>query len=126
MVGTNGIGGADSAVAAVLTAERGAVLVNGLHRDYRRRWTLDMDAMINPHVVHLCPPLLWRVQGEWDVLGFEAVDGRPADYRPGSADLVHVAQTIAALGQTPVPIYRSKSRRNSSLGPTYCQCPGWY
>ena len=95
--------GLNSAVAAVLTAERGAVFVKGLHRDCRRRWTQDMEAMINPHVAHLSPRLLWRVQGEWDVLGFEAVDGRHADYRPGSADLVHVAQTMAALGQIPCP-----------------------
>jgi hypothetical protein len=33
-----------------------------------------MEAMlINPHVVPLSPRLLWRVQGEWDVLGFELV-----------------------------------------------------
>jgi hypothetical protein len=48
------------------------------------RWTQDMEALINPYVADLSPRLLWRVQGEWDVLGFEVVDGRHADYRPGS------------------------------------------
>jgi len=95
--------GLNSAVAAILTAEVGAVFVKGLHRDHPRRWTQEMEAMIHPHVAHLSPHLLWRVQGEWDVLGFAAVDGRHADYRPGSPDLARVARTTATLGEISCP-----------------------
>ncbi len=95
--------GMNSAVAAVLTTERGTVFVKGLQRDYRRRWTQDMEAMINPHVAHLSPRLLWRVQDEWDLLGFESVDGRHADYGPGSADLPQIAHTVATLGEIACP-----------------------
>jgi hypothetical protein len=95
--------GLNSAVAAVLATETGPVFVKGLHRDYPRRWNQDMEAMINPYVAQLSPRLLWRVQDEWDVLGFELVDGEHADYRPGSADLPKVAVTMTALGTIQCP-----------------------
>lgn len=53
--------GLNSAVAAVLTAERGTVFAKGLHRDDPRRWNQDVEAMINPYVTRLSPRLLWRV-----------------------------------------------------------------
>lgn len=95
--------GLNSAVAAILNTDSGRVFVKGLHRDYPRRWAQDMEAMINPHVAGLSPRLLWRVEGEWDVLGFEAVEGRYADYQPGSPDLALVADTMAELGAIVCP-----------------------
>lgn len=95
--------GLNSAVAAVLATDAGPVFVKGLHRDHPRRWNQDMEAVINPYVAHLAPRLLWRVQGEWDVLGFELVDGQHADYRPGSVDLPRVAETMTALGTIQCP-----------------------
>jgi hypothetical protein len=108
--------GMNSAVAAVLATESGPVFVKGLHRDYPRRWNQDMEAMINPYVCHLAPRLLWRVEREWDVLGFEVVDGRHADYRPGSADLPKVAETMARLGEIgcpDAPVKRAEQRWRS-------------
>ena len=95
--------GLNSALAAVLTTETGPVFVKGLRRDHRRRGTQDMEALINPYVARLSPRLLWRVEGEWDVLGFEAVDGRHADYRPGSPDLAKIAATMVELGALRCP-----------------------
>lgn len=95
--------GLNSAIAAILDTDTGPVFAKGLHRDYPRKWNQDMEAMINPSVQHISPRLLWRVEGEWDVLGFEALDGRHADYRPGSADLPKVAQTMAELGEVACP-----------------------
>lgn len=95
--------GQNSAVAALLTTDAGQVFVKGLRWDYPRRWNQDMEAMINPHVTHLAPRLLWRVQGEWDLLGFEAVPGRHADYQPGSPDLPKVALAAAQLGRARCP-----------------------
>src|SRR6266567_8421248 len=85
----------------------------GMPRDYPRRWNQDMEAMVNPHVTHLAPRLLWRVQDHWDLLGFEVVRGRHADYRPGSPDLPYVARAAAELGTTPcpdLPIKRAEHR----------------
>lgn len=95
--------GLNSGIAAILTTESGRVFVKGLHRDYPRRWTQDREATINSAINHLSPRLLWRVEDEWDLLGFEVVDGRHADYRPGSADLPLVVSTMADLGKIPCP-----------------------
>lgn len=95
--------GLNSAVAAILATEVRPVFVKGLHRDYPRRWNQDLEAMINPYVAHLSPRLLWRVQGEWDMLGFELVNGPHADYQPGSADLSKIADTMTALGTIQCP-----------------------
>jgi hypothetical protein len=105
--------GLNSAMAAILATEAGPVFAKGLHCAYPRRWTQDMESMINPYVCHVSPRLLWRVQGEWDVLGFELVEGEHADYRPGSADLAKVMATIAKLGETTcpdVPVKRAEDR----------------
>jgi len=95
--------GLNSAVAAILATEARPVFVKGLHRDHPRRWNQDMEAMINPYVAHLSSRLLWRVHGEWDLLGFELVDGRHADYRLGSADLPKIAETMTVLGTIQCP-----------------------
>jgi hypothetical protein len=95
--------GMNSAIAAILTTETGRVFVKGLHRDYPRRWTQDREAAINAAVSHLSPRLLWRVDGEWDLLGFEVVDGRHADYAPGSPDIALLVSTMADLNKVPCP-----------------------
>ncbi|MBO2455377.1 hypothetical protein J4573_50450 [Actinomadura barringtoniae] len=95
--------GLNSAIAAILRTESGRVFVKGLHRDYPRRWTQDREAAINSSIGHISPRLLWRVEGEWDLLGFEAIDGRHADYRPGSTDLPLLISTMAELGKTTCP-----------------------
>jgi len=95
--------GLNSAVAAILTTEAGQVFAKGLRADYPRRWTQDMEALINPYVATLSPRLLWRVQDEWDILGFDLVEGRHADYAPGSPDLPLAAATMTALGQISCP-----------------------
>jgi hypothetical protein len=95
--------GLNSAVAAVLTTETGGVFAKGLRGDYPRRWTQDMEALINPYIAALAPRLLWRVQDEWDVLGFELVEGKHADYAPGSPDLPMVTSIMTALGAIRCP-----------------------
>jgi hypothetical protein len=86
-----------------------AVLANGhfikaLPADHRWAWTQQREAEVAPYVAHLAPELIARVvrQG-WDVLIFEALDGGPADYGPGSADLPAVSQLLIELGDTPCP-----------------------
>ncbi|GAA2608607.1 hypothetical protein SMC26_28925 [Actinomadura fulvescens] len=96
--------GLNSAVAVILRTESGAVFMKGLRKDYPRRWTQDMEASINRAVRHFSARLLWRLRSEdWDLLGFEVVDGRHADYSPGSSDLAAVADTMSELGKVPSP-----------------------
>lgn len=95
--------GRNCAVALVLTTESGVVFAKGVHHSSPMRWTQDMEELINPHVHHISPRLLWRVYGEWDVLGFTHVDGRHADYMPGSRDVATVIETFTLLSETPCP-----------------------
>lgn len=96
--------GKNSAIAAVLDTESGRVFVKGLRVDYPRRWTQEMEALINPAVAGISPRLLLRHVGEeWDLLVFEAVDGRHANYEPGSPDLPLLVDTMARLGTIPCP-----------------------
>lgn len=96
--------GLNCEAAAFLHTSTGKVFVKGLRSDHPRVWTQQMEAMINPWVLAVAPRLLWRVQTDgWDVLGFEHVEGRHADYSPGSRDLPKVVQAMRLLGQIPAP-----------------------
>ncbi|MFE1773779.1 aminoglycoside phosphotransferase [Streptomyces sp. NPDC059008] len=96
--------GLNSEIAATLDTRAGHAFVKGLRCDHPRVWTQQREATINPHVAPLAPRLLWVVDdGEWNLLGFEHLDGRPADYRPGSDDLRLVAETIIKLSAVHAP-----------------------
>jgi hypothetical protein len=47
---------------------------------------------------------LWNLNtAGWDLLGFECVTGRPADYAPGSPDLPNVLECLRRLQAIPAP-----------------------
>jgi hypothetical protein len=97
--------GMNSALAAVVCTDRERVFVKGIRNDNPGVVAQQREAEINPYVRSVAPELLWHlpdVDG-WNVLGFEHVDGRVADYRPGSADLPLVLDTLRALGQETCP-----------------------
>lgn len=55
------------------------------------------------------PRLLWRVTGGgWDLLGFERLAGRSADYSPASADIPLVVEAMTALGRVACPDVKLK------------------
>ncbi|MFD8544997.1 hypothetical protein [Streptomyces sp. NPDC059649] len=96
--------GLNSEIAATLDTRAGHVFVKGLRCDHPRVWTQQREAIINPHVAPLAPRLLWAIDdGEWNLLGFEHLDGRPADYRPGADDLPLVAEAIIRLSAVRAP-----------------------
>lgn len=96
--------GMNSAVALVLETEASKFFVKGLKRDYKRRWTQDMEWIIGPYVSTLSPKVHWRVyDDEWDLLGFEYINGRHANYEPGSKDLDLLLDTMERLGQMRCP-----------------------
>ncbi|MCQ8832751.1 aminoglycoside phosphotransferase [Streptomyces malaysiensis] len=67
-------------------------------------WTQKREATINRYVAPLAPRLLWAIDdGEWNLLGFEHLDGRPADYSPGSNDLPVIAEAITTLSRVRAP-----------------------
>jgi hypothetical protein len=59
---------------------------------------------INPYTHGLAPALRWQIrEGEGDLLGFEDLGGRHADYSPGSPDLELVLQAMWILATTAPP-----------------------
>lgn len=60
--------------------------------------------MIAPYVEKLSTRLLWRLRvGGWDLLVFEQIEGRHADYTPGSPDLPLVIDVMRRLGDLRCP-----------------------
>jgi hypothetical protein len=96
-------------IAGVLRTDRGRVFVKGARLlpeqgGGAEAWSLRNEAAVNPHVRPYAPDLLWRVETDgWLLLGFEHIDGRHADYRPGSPDLDRVADVIEGLRLVPCP-----------------------
>ncbi|MFF3208627.1 aminoglycoside phosphotransferase [Streptomyces sp. NPDC002962] len=96
--------GHNSEIAARLHLASGTVFVKGLSQDHPRVWTQQREAAINPHTRGLAPALLWQIkEGGWDLLGFEDLGGRHADYSPGSPDLELVLQAMWTLATATPP-----------------------
>ena len=115
--------GFNSEIAAVVhTDGDAAVFVKGLRCDHPRAWTQHKEAIVNPHVVLVAPRLLWQIESSgWSLLGFEYVEGRRADYSPGSPDLALITDTLRRLGQVScpdLPLKRAESRWSH-----YCDVP---
>ncbi len=78
------------------------------------------EAAAAPLVKGISPQLLWHFdEAGWNVLGFEHVHGRAADYSPGSPDIDLVTglmRALAAIEIPPVPAPGNPSR--PACGPT--------
>ncbi|WP_051831720.1 hypothetical protein [Streptomyces violens] len=89
---------------ATLETASGRVFVKGVRQEGELAWTHGREAAINPYVVPLSPKTLWRVTTDgWDLLGFEHVTGRSADYSPGSPDIPLVVDILTELGGIACP-----------------------
>lgn len=96
--------GRNSHISARLATATGAVFLKGLRTEHARAWTQLREAELNPHLGGIAPRLLWRLDSRgWDLLCFEAVDGRHADYHPGSGDLPLVVDLITRLADLTAP-----------------------
>jgi Phosphotransferase enzyme family len=96
--------GQNSAIATVLETREGRRFVKGLRTDHRGVVTQQREAAINPHVRAVSPELLWRIEiSGWDLLCFEHVAGRPANYAPGSPDLPILVATMGRLADLSCP-----------------------
>ncbi|MBO2452568.1 phosphotransferase [Actinomadura barringtoniae] len=66
--------------------------------------SLRREATITPYMSELAPRLLWKVEvGGWLALGFDHVNGRHADYAPGSPDLAVLAKMVNQLQNMACP-----------------------
>ncbi|WP_173390608.1 phosphotransferase [Actinomadura litoris] len=95
-------------IASTLYTTGGPVFVKAARkladRDGPEVKSLRREASVNPVVTELAPRLRWQVEaGEWLALGFDHVQGRPADFSPGSPDLDVLAKTIQAIHNAPCP-----------------------
>lgn len=96
--------GQNSAIATILQTSQGRVFLKGLRTDHRGVVTQQREAAINPHVREVSPELLWRIEIDgWDLLCLEHVDGRGADYTPGSPDLPRLVAAMRRLAELPCP-----------------------
>ncbi|MGW3954111.1 hypothetical protein ACWEKM_25035 [Streptomyces sp. NPDC004752] len=97
--------GFSSNLTAVVDCAKGPFFVKAMrNRPGGRRKSLIRERRINAYLGHISPPLLWDVEAEdWLVLGFEAVEGRSADFAPDSPDLPLVVDALGQIGRLPLP-----------------------
>ncbi|MEU2890458.1 MULTISPECIES: protein kinase family protein [Actinomycetes] len=100
--------GGGSDLTAVAETEERTVFVKAMRDRGRaggRRDSLLREIAVAPHLAGVAPQLLWSETGgrEWVVAAWEAVQGRAADLRPGSADLPVVADVLRRVGELPLP-----------------------
>jgi len=96
--------GQNSPLAAIIDTRDGKEFVKGLPSDHPRVITQEREAAAAPLVSRLSPALLWHFdEAGWNVLGFEHIPGRAADYSPGSPDLDLVVSLIEELSRVRAP-----------------------
>ena len=96
--------GQNSPLAAVIETPGGKVFVKGLPSGHRLVITQAREAAAAPLVKGISPELLWHFdEAGWNVLGFEHVHGRAADYSPGSPDIDLVTRLMLALAAIEIP-----------------------
>ncbi|MET9218758.1 aminoglycoside phosphotransferase [Streptomyces sp. NPDC003300] len=91
-------GGMNSGIASVLDTDSGPVFVKGIRADHPQVGAQRREAAVAAHLPFSCPRLYWHLQLDgWNLLGYEVIDGRHADYTPGSPDLPLVEAALAEL-----------------------------
>ncbi|MEU3018919.1 protein kinase [Nocardiopsis sp. NPDC007018] len=90
---------------ALVSSERGEFFVKGVpNRPGGRLDSAQREATINPFVRNVTPTMRWQAEDEhWFVMGFDAIEGRPADFLPGSSDLGRVVEVLNRVSEIPLP-----------------------
>ncbi|MEU3402135.1 aminoglycoside phosphotransferase [Streptomyces filamentosus] len=97
-------GGMNSGIASVLETASGRVFVKGIPAGHPQVTAQRREAAIAPHLPTSCPRLYWHLELDgWSLLGYEVLDGRHANYAPGSADLPLVEAALAELQDVTAP-----------------------
>lgn len=101
---THASDGANSAIALRLATATGGYFVKGIPLGHPQARTQSREAEINPYLPTRCPRIRWRAQETgWDLLGFELISGRSANFSPGSPDIPRVVAALADLATIPAP-----------------------
>ncbi|MFE1854121.1 aminoglycoside phosphotransferase [Streptomyces sp. NPDC059489] len=112
--------GVNSGIAATVTTATATLFVKGVPAGHPQVRTQRREAAINPYLPAASPRMLWHVQaGGWDLIGYQRLTGRHADYTPGSPDLPLVAHAVNELQDTPCPdieLKRAEQRWASYAG----------
>ncbi|XVV13335.1 phosphotransferase [Actinoplanes sp. CA-131856] len=96
--------GSVSDVAVVLETYDSRFFCKGASSDNPRGWMHRNEARINAFLPPQVPRLQWQVETDgWLLLGFEHVQGRHPDLRPGSADLPALAATLTTMAAALTP-----------------------
>lgn len=96
--------GLNSEVSFIVRTDSDTTFIKGRKADHPWAWTQERERAINPAVQSIGPRVKWSVRnGTWDLIGFEYVPGRHADYSPGSADLPRVVTVLQRLQEIPCP-----------------------
>jgi hypothetical protein len=104
--------GANNDLAVVLRTVAGSVFVKGVRGESRRKQMLRNEIMAGSLAVGVAPEVLLAEQvGEWLIVGFRYVAGRPADLSPDSPDLPRVAEVVNQIGEFLAPDLRPLSDR---------------
>lgn len=95
-------------VACGLDTEAGWVFVKAARkpadRDGPEVMSLRREATVNPAVRAFGPRLRWQAETDrWLALGFDHVEGRRADFAPGSPDLDALVKIVHAIQDEPCP-----------------------
>lgn len=94
----------DSSFAAIVQTEQEPIFVKGRRRDDPQARTLARECAINQAVRHVSPWLRWSASDkEWDLLGFEHINGWHVNFKPGSPDLPKVVRTLFELQRAECP-----------------------
>jgi hypothetical protein len=104
--------GFNSEIAVVIN---GRYFVKGLRQNHSWVRTQRREREINAYVRHVSAALEWHAESvDWNLLGFEYLPGRKPDYRPGSPDLVLVADTIARFPPAPAGLELKRAEQRWS------------
>ncbi|MFE9066042.1 hypothetical protein [Streptomyces violaceusniger] len=97
--------GFSSDLTALIRCGKGPFFVKAMrNRPGGRRDSLVREALVNPAVKPVAPASLWQAENEgWIALGFEVVEGRSADFGPGSPDLPAVVDTLNRISALASP-----------------------
>lgn len=95
--------GQNSPLAATITTEDGKTFVKGLPLAERLSKAQAREIAVAPLVSEISPHLRRHFEDAgWIVLGYQHIEGRHADYRPGSGDPAALLPLIKALGEIEV------------------------
>ncbi|WP_338018021.1 phosphotransferase [Streptomyces taklimakanensis] len=115
--------GHNSPLSVRLDTESGVLFVKGLpDTSPGRVATQRREFELGRCLEGLGPRARWQVRaGGWYLVAFDHIEGRCADYRPGSADLPAVADLLRAVNRYPVPVgveLRRAEQRLAAYGTT--------